>query len=133
MDYQLKYYKTIKNWQDYSELLIHRVREYGAFGPIPNVDFNLNNHAWDLFQHSSNKEQLMQALAWSDSAVNLVENSSQKQNLANWMDTKANILYKLGRVEEAIALENKVVALNFKSKVFQRNLEKMKSGQPTWD
>jgi thioredoxin-related protein len=133
MTYQLKYYKILKNWQEYTTLLIQRVRKYGAFGPIEDVDFNLNNLAWDIFKHSNNKEQLTQALIWSDSAVNIVENSTNKQNLANWMDTKANILYKLGRVQDAITLENKVIALNSKDEGFQLNLKKMKSGRPTWD
>jgi len=49
---------------------------------------------------------------------------------ANLMDTKANILYRVGKRMEAIALEEKVVAVG--GSAFAINLNKMKQGLPTW-
>lgn len=132
LDYQLRYFKTLKDWKNYTGSLIKRVDAYGAFGPIPDLDFNLNNHAWELFEHSTDKNELQKALTWSDSAINIVERSQNHFNLPNWMDTKANILYKLGNVPKAIAIQNKVIQLQPNNPEFQSNLEKMKKGQPTW-
>lgn len=127
LDYQLKYYKQLKQYERYASLLVQRVQQYGPFGPIDDVDFNLNNLAWEVFLYSNDSSELNIALTWSDSAVKLCKNN----NITNWMDTKANLLYKLGRVEEAIALQTKVVAAKPK-KEYADALSKMKKGQPTW-
>lgn len=128
LDYKVKYYNQLKDWPNYCLALIEKVENYGAFGPIPVVDFNLNNLAWDLFEHASGAHELEVALKWSDSAISLCKNS----NKPNWMDTKANILYKLGRINEAIDLENQAILLDPKHIDFQENLKKMKAGRPTW-
>lgn len=132
LDYKIVYYKMLKAWPLYTQLLIKRVDKYGPYGEFPDVDFNLNNHAWDIFLHSNNANELEKALSWSEKAVDLVLKSKDQSNLANWMDTKANILYKLGRKGEAIDLEMKVVELDPNSLQFANNLQKMKTGQETW-
>jgi hypothetical protein len=50
------------------------------------------------------------------------------------MDTYANLLYRLGRNDEAIEWEEKVVTLNPnpKDEEFVETLKKMKAGKPTW-
>jgi len=128
LNYKIKYYNKLHDWPNYCQALIQRVDDYGAFGPISVTDFNLNNHAWDLFEHATKKQELEKALTWSDSAVNLCKNS----NKPNWIDTKANILYKLGRIQDAINLETQAISLDPKSNDFQENLKKMKLGLPTW-
>ena len=54
---------------------------------------------------------------------------------AMFMDTYANILYKMGKKEEAIAWEQKAVDLadDATKAQLQPSLEKMKKGEKTWN
>jgi len=128
LNYKIQYYELLKDWPKYAKMIIVKVDNYGALGPVSDIDFNLNNYAWEIFLHSTDIVELTKALAWSDSAIKLNNNA----NKANWMDTKANLLYKLGRVEEAIALENKIIAMEPKVQEFKDNLKKMEKRQSTW-
>lgn len=130
--YKIDYYKQLKDWDTYTALIISRTEKFGHFDPGSGgsfgADFDLNNLAWQIFLHSSDPARLEKALMWSDSAVKLCTTASKP----NWMDTKANILYKLGRKDEAIRVETRAAEMDPKSKSFQEALEKMKQGQPTW-
>ena len=77
------------------------------------------------------------ALVWSNISIEMENNIPEA-----CMDTKANILYKLGCQSEAIELESKVVE-HFKKKYkndpkmyslyvngFQKVVDKMKTGKP---
>jgi len=135
MDYEIEYYKRQKRWPVFSNLLIERVEKYGVFDElfgnpaIPSeTDFNLNNLAWLLFCHTSSPRELRVALLWSDSAVRLCKDS----NKPNWIDTKANILYKLGEKQKAVVLEKGAIALDPGNDGFRNNLRKMLRGRPTW-
>ncbi len=86
----------------------------------------LNNYAWYIFQHSNEPDYLALALATSKRATLLSPSST------NWKDTYANILYKLGRKDEAMMLESELVKMEPKNKDFLLNLDKMKKGIPTW-
>lgn len=133
-DYKLVVYKNKSDWLNYSNALIQRVNKFGAFGlgGSENIDLNLNNHAWDLFNHSNDKDVLNVALAWSDSAISILKRALNQIELANFMDTKANILYKLGHCAEAIKLETEVVKREPDSIEFKDNLARMRKGLPTW-
>ncbi len=52
--------------------------------------------------------------------------------IGNWMDTYANILYKLGRTTEAIMWEEIALKLDTTNADIKVNLEKMKRNKPTW-
>lgn len=133
MEARLKYLADKKKWAEYCNLLIARVEKYGSFNnmwPGAEDDFNYNNLAWDLFQHSDDKLQLQQALEWSNKAIAI-------NPIPNWMDTKANLLYKMGRKKEAIQLEEQTVENARQSKdgqlpEFENNVKKMKEDLPTW-
>ena len=59
---------------------------------------------------------------------------SEKNNPA-FIDTYANILYKLGRKAEAIAKETEALNLTEPAERpdYQQTLDKMKSGAKTWE
>ncbi len=97
------------------------------------------------------KAALTKALEWSDLSIKLDREDPEKpksegESLENvnlqLVDTKANLLYKLGRVQEGIALEEKAVELdNENAKKAGREdfvsgyaeyVDKMKKGLPTW-
>ncbi|HEY4876774.1 MAG TPA: DUF255 domain-containing protein [Puia sp.] len=88
--------------------------------------FLLNNNAFEIFQYSSDKKELQKAL--------LLVNKSLEfdNNYADGIDTKANLLYKLGKREEALKLEEKAASLNPKSNDITDNFKNMKKGKPTW-
>lgn len=88
----------------------------------------LNNFAWEVFKRVSDTDTLKSALRWSGRSLELSINNPQR------LDTYANILYKLGQKEEAIAKEEE--ALRFANekdlKGFTETLLKMKAGEKTW-
>jgi hypothetical protein len=51
------------------------------------------------------------------------------------MDTYANILYKLGRKDEALEWENKAMSAASENdkKTYQETIDKMKTGEKTWN
>lgn len=89
--------------------------------------FDMNNFAWSVFENLNDTAMLNAALGWSKRTL-------QEKGTITYMDTYANILYKLGRKDEAITLEEKAVNMASKREKpeFQANLEKMRKGESTW-
>jgi thiol-disulfide isomerase/thioredoxin len=88
----------------------------------------LNKNAWYFFEHISDVNGLQDALRWSERSVQLVPNKS------TFIDTYANLLYKLGRKEEAIAKEMEAMrysSINEASNYVEA-IRKMESGEKTW-
>ncbi len=48
------------------------------------------------------------------------------------LDTHANLLYKLGKKEEALKYEEKALAYDPANEDLKKTYTKMKAGQPTW-
>ncbi len=113
----------------------------------------LNAVAWDLFLSSDNKTVLETALEWINLSIKLDRLDPERQksevdNLDNinvqLLDTKANLLYKLGKVNEAIELEQKALELDIARAqkigrqkgdffdIYTSTISKMIKGQPTW-
>ena len=90
--------------------------------------FYLNNCAWDIFRYSDNKDELRKAIIWSDRAIWM----EGKKPEGNMLDTKANLLYKLGNRREALALEKKALLLDPTNTDIQTELEKMRRREKTW-
>lgn len=103
----------------------------------PNDAFwNLNSPAWKVFLFSSDPKALQIALGWSNWSIKM---SPEMKDNIQFLDTRANLLYKLGRVEEAIqqeevAVRNSEILSNGKGpdKEYVQILEKMKKGERTW-
>ncbi len=96
---------------------------------------DINQFAWVLFLNSKDESVLNTALEWSNRSVEL----SEAGFLPNHLDTKANLLYKLGKKDEAIAVQEEAVKLATEQKndhcIKQStdNIAKMKRGEPTWE
>ncbi|WEK38256.1 MAG: thioredoxin fold domain-containing protein [Candidatus Pseudobacter hemicellulosilyticus] len=119
--------KWNRNYAEYSKYLVELVDKYTA-PPAghPMEDFIWNNYAWEIFLNSKNEKELEMALSWSAKAVLAAP-------MSNWIDTYANILYKLGRVKLAMGWQEIAIKLCADNPAeFQSNLEKMKQGKPTW-
>jgi hypothetical protein len=99
---------------------------------------DLNQHAWHFFEMSSKTDDLERALKWSYQSMeffnSLTRNTAHPMRLGNpaYLDTYAQILYKLDRREEAIQWQTKAVEAQKitggKSESFEATLEKMKDG-----
>ncbi|MCS3800120.1 thioredoxin family protein [Niastella sp. OAS944] len=90
----------------------------------------LNTWSWTIFENSKDNEELRQALEWSKRANEL------EPAAPDFMDTYANILYKLGLVQEAIIWQKKAIQelriKKYNNLAVQQNLEKMQKGEKTW-
>jgi thioredoxin-related protein len=122
--------RSMKNWNEYMETYVTYIDKYFTIpedvpqNPIIET-LTWNNRAWEVFLHSENASYLKKALKWSQYAVMTYPN-------ANWMDTYANILYKLGQVELALTWQEIAVKLSPDDEGFVSNLENMKNKRPTW-
>jgi len=133
------FYKNCKNWRKYARLLTRQV-DYLGIKELPRNMWGalyLNNNAWEVFMYSDNKMDLRKALSWSNYAI-MIDSSYL---LTNNMDTKANILYKLGKKKLAISLEENIINIDRESAkkkgqkvtaLYQETLLKFKKGEPTW-
>jgi thioredoxin-related protein len=117
--------KKIKDYKKYATYIVEQMDKESLENYIDETGAEtLNVRAWDIFLYSTEKNELKKAINWVDRAIIINDKSLE------FIDTKANLLYKLGFHKEAIALENKVTQL---SKEFIPTLEKMKNGQATWE
>ncbi|MDP4218321.1 MAG: thioredoxin family protein [Bacteroidota bacterium] len=147
LQFQLYYYRAIDlDWKVWAKYIDEQLR---LDPPIKKGNMfatafgRLNLPAWDVFQHCNDREVLKTALRWSDASIKMDQGTD---DVIQSLDTRANLLHKLGRTEEAIAQEKAAVALSasiakrtgqpeakgpFMSD-FLANLDKMQQGKPTW-
>lgn len=124
------WYRNQKDWTNYTKYLVIQMDLRGVQN-VPSGIMGilvLNNSAWDIFQHSDDRGQLEKALTWSNRALEM-DTTKPSPTL---MDTKANLLYKLGQKQAAIGLETKAAQLAPKAQDIHDALQKMQNGQPTW-
>lgn len=116
------YYFGKKDWNNYGKSYLQYFKKYGwRFHGAG----NLNNFAWSVFENISDKEILEEALKWSYKAV-------QESKSIYTVDTYANLLYKLGRKQEAIKWQEEAIQLNPEFQASKENLRKMQKDEKTW-
>ncbi|MES2456034.1 MAG: hypothetical protein V4594_10850 [Bacteroidota bacterium] len=130
-----KYFKEIGDWVMYTNFQTELITEY----PPNSAFFGLNAPAWEVFLNSKEPIALNRALIWVEKAINMEPNNVQ------FVDTKANLLYKLGHNDSAIACEKKAIQLakmlpirgsDGKPPFMEEYiliLNKMEKGLPTWE
>lgn len=98
--------------------------------------FHINNISWALFENVSNPKVLRVAIKTMKYSLEHFD-----QNNLQAYDTYANLLYKMGKKDEAILWENKALQIDAENAlkgnrkpdpVFAETLEKMKAGVKTW-
>jgi len=108
----LAHLQKVNKHKEYCEVITEDAGDYF------NEDAGLlNRFAWNVFQWSDNKEQLEVALGWSKRALELQERSAIQ-------DTHSNLLFKLGRINEAIKSQEKAIELAKKEGGSTADLEK---------
>jgi tetratricopeptide (TPR) repeat protein len=118
LHYYIKY-NNRKLVADFDKWLFFKKRLNRTYPDFISDAFTLNNDAWFVFLHSKNQKQLIEALKWSEKAITIEPLSG------NWLDTYANILFKLGRKREAILYQEKALALDPGNPDIQAGLKMM--------
>lgn len=127
------WYRKVEKWPQYSENLVLQVEMSGNLNNI--YWLNLNGAAWNIFKYSENKQYLQKALTWSKIAIanHIKDSSIQNAPWGGILDTYANLLYKLGRKEEAIKFyQEKILNIGLQKISIYENYVKMFKGDPTW-
>jgi len=125
---RVEYYHSEKEWGEYVKYFIWQQEANGieSWTNGRSNGFALNNNAYEVFQYGNRKWELRKALSWVNRSLSMAA-----KPYAFELDTKANILYKLGRKQEAMVLEEHCHELT-QNKQIQTNYQKMKNGLPTW-
>lgn len=120
---KLRWYNYKKNWVEFSKNTVLLVSNYGlSINP-----FFKNNHAWDVFQRSKDTLELKAAISWMERAV-----LPDDPYWSTAIDTYANLLYKIGKVKEALMWEERAVKLDPDDTEIRDNLNRMRKNLPTW-
>lgn len=117
------YYQNKRDWSSFAVAIQDYMKNYGAkVNPS-----QLNEYAWTVFENCKDMSCVTDALEWS-------KRSFKDNNTPGFIDTYANILYKLGKKDEAITWEEKALefAAEGDKKGYQDVIDKMKKGEKTW-
>jgi thioredoxin-related protein len=118
------FYENKGDWNNFAPAVVAYMKSYGN----NESDNQLNEFAWAVFQNCSDMTCVAEALDWSKRSF------AKEQNPA-YLDTYANILYKMGKKDEAIEWEGKALSLSAEGdkKGYQDTIDKMKKGEKTWN
>jgi len=131
------YYRRLKYWDGLANASFECLKEFGN----EMSDRELNGMAWNVFQYTSNRPHLEEALKWSLRTIRDYPNI-RYVNTFGYMDTYANLLYKLGQRDSAIIWENRTIEKmeSLDKRVIdpeslneiKANLSKMQANEITW-
>ena len=125
LDYKIYWYGINKRWPEAVKYNIVKVEKYGM-DTTSLGRFSLNNMIYDvIFKHAEKIEDIKKGIKWMKIILT-------KDPTGQDMDTYANLLYKAGRIQEAIDWEQKAALLSPEDTEIQEALVKMKVGRQTW-
>ncbi len=121
---KVMYYRGTNDWNNFQTAIVSYMNNYGSKVPAN----ELNEYAWAVFENCNDIKCVEQALEWSKRSI-------KDNNEPMFIDTYANILYKLGKKDKAITWEQKALDLApaGDKKTYQETLDKMKNGEKTWN
>nr|WP_315424647.1 thioredoxin fold domain-containing protein [uncultured Pedobacter sp.] len=119
---KIQIFQTEKKWDKFQPAVLSYMKKYGTEVTAE----MLNSFAWTVFENCKDPDCIAEALSWSKRSVD--ETQSKEPS---YLDTYANLLYKLGKKDQAIAMQQKAVNLvSAENKAqYQVTLEKMKKGK----
>lgn len=123
MRINIDFYLAKKDWPKFEKAITTYMKQYSKH--MNNED--MNSIAWSVFENCANASCVSQILDISSQLKNT--------NEAAFLDTYANLLYKSGKKNEAIALQQKAVDASPENERsgYQATLAKMKNGIQTWN
>lgn len=114
------FFLNANDWNQFAEAANEYFSKYRQYIAAD----ELNQFAWTIFQHCNDKVLLTNAVEWSKQSLKAGDNAA-------YLDTQANLVYKLGDKDAAIKLQQKATALSADAGLAE-NLEKMIRGEKTW-
>jgi thioredoxin-related protein len=128
---EVKYYQIKEQWTACAEAAYTLMHGYAQRID----DFDMNEIAWDnVFQHCDNRKIITEAIRHMKYVIEIKKDSD-----ADYLDTYANLFYKLGNTRKALLFEEKAIEVAEKRhahtdeiSTWQDNINKMKQGEPTW-
>lgn len=126
LEEKIKWYEGKKDTLEIIKYTVEKIERYGldtaGFGKAA-----LNNFIYySIFRHSDDNATLSKACQWMELII-----KSEPDNAA-FLDTYANVLYKMGKRTEAIFWERKSLSLEPDNKETIKTYEQMSKGAPTW-
>jgi thiol-disulfide isomerase/thioredoxin len=119
------YTQQKRDWKNFGSAVSEYMNAYGS-DATPD---QMNQFAWTVFENCDDMACVTNALEWS-------KQSFAKNNSHMFMDTYANLLYKMGKKKEAIEWETKAMSLAKANKEdtgeYQATIDKMNKGEKTW-
>jgi len=118
------YCLNTENWKDYGVWYQNYLKDY-----LKTTIYDPNYLSWTLFEHVDDKEVLKFACDV------VMPNALERWDAVNdyrVYDTYANLLYKTGRVQDAINWETKALKMSNNDQVMVETLKKMNDGIQTW-
>ncbi len=119
---------------------IEKIKKFGGNLSDWTTVAEYNSTAWRIFLYSNDRNQINAAIRFMKEALNSEGQKEFRTNAAH-LDTYANLLYKVGRIDEAIKWEQQALAelikLNnpYYDKHIQQykvTIENMKMREPTY-
>ncbi len=107
LDAKIKWYGTYQMKERWLATSIEKIRKYGADLSDWKGIGEYNEVAWYIFLNSNDQKQLNLAIEFMSEALKSDANAEFRPKI-QW-DTYANLLYKVGRVSEAIFWEQKAL------------------------
>lgn len=133
---KLQFYTKTGNYGELARTVDNQIERYPPHpgskylgGPLDDL-WQLNANAWHVFLSCNEKPVLQKAVKWID--ISIRHASENKEDITQYLDTKANLLYKIGEVNQAIDVEEQALRLSKNAEEYKSNLAKMRSGSPTW-
>ncbi|WP_205514047.1 thioredoxin family protein [Longitalea arenae] len=116
-------YLAKRDWPQFEKALTAYMKQYSK--QMSNED--MNNIAWTAFEKCSDMTCVSKILELSSQLKSSTEPA--------FLDTYANLLYKTGKIEEAMVWQQKAVDASRENErpAYQTTLDKMKKGQKTWN
>ena len=108
------------NYYKVNQMEVDEIETYTKYLPLLNQSYNfLNSYAWRMSELSQNLDD---ALNKVDMALILI--GKDHQGYANILDTKAEVLWKNGDIEDAISIIDKALTIDPESEYYKSQKEK---------
>lgn len=125
LEMQPRYFAYTKNFPELRDSFNKYIAKYGSAITAG----QLNDMAWSIFEGCDDPACLKAAAEWSKLSL------EKEKDAPMYLDTFANLLYRLGNKEQAIKTQEKAISLltdATQKEQYVATLQKMKKGEKTW-
>jgi hypothetical protein len=141
LEAKMRWYQFYGNVIKFAAVLNDKMERFGSDTTSKGEDFKLNNLAWMMFEKIKDVVELKKIITWMAGVVRRGEKATDYyiKYWPTYIDTYANLLYKVGETAEALKWQELAVTkareLGLSKgtvKDIAETLEIMKKGEPTW-